>query len=132
MRVLERDNAFLLGYPALREDSKPYLGRSSKYPEGVRENGMYCHGVQWMVRASRILAERFDKEGDFAEVSIYLVPDGGFVSQGRNLLLSAERWLKENRPDINGIRASVLCNNEVSKNLFLRSNYHIHSICYQK
>ncbi|MBI5124529.1 MAG: hypothetical protein HZA72_03835, partial [Candidatus Omnitrophica bacterium] len=63
LKILERDNAILLGWPALREDSKPYLGRSSKYPEGVRENGMYCHGVQWLIRAARIIAEEFDKQG---------------------------------------------------------------------
>jgi cyclic beta-1,2-glucan synthetase len=64
LKVLEKDNVILLGWPALREDTKPYLGRSSHYPEGVRENGMYCHGVQWLVRAARLLAERaeLDKE----------------------------------------------------------------------
>ncbi|MFC1576295.1 GH36-type glycosyl hydrolase domain-containing protein [Candidatus Omnitrophota bacterium] len=64
LEILEKDNAVLLGWPALREDTKPYLGRSSKYPEGVRENGMYCHGVQWLIKAARILAERFEKAGD--------------------------------------------------------------------
>jgi len=71
IEVLERDNAMLLGWPALREDSKPYLGRSSKYPEGVRENGMYCHGVQWMLKAARILTERFEKSGDKAKAAEY-------------------------------------------------------------
>jgi cyclic beta-1,2-glucan synthetase len=61
----------LLGWPALREDTKPYLGRSSKYPEGVRENGMYCHGVQWLIRAARILAEEFEKRGDGAKADEY-------------------------------------------------------------
>jgi len=69
--VLEKENVVLLGWPALREDSKPYLGRSSKYPEGVRENGMYCHGVQWLIRAARILVERFEKEGDYAKADEY-------------------------------------------------------------
>src|SRR5206468_4159077 len=46
-----------------REDTKPYLGRSSRYPEGVRENGMYCHGVQWLVGAARILADYSDEMG---------------------------------------------------------------------
>ena len=55
--VLEKENLVLLGWPALREDMKPYLGRSSKYPEGVRENGMYCHGVQWMIKAARLLGD---------------------------------------------------------------------------
>jgi len=71
LRVLEKENVILLGWPALREDSKPYLGRSSKYPEGVRENGMYCHGVQWLIRASRILAERYEKQRDYAKANEY-------------------------------------------------------------
>ncbi len=71
LHVLERKNLVLLGWPALREDSTPYLGRSSKYPEGVRENGMYCHGVQWLIKAARILAERFEKQGDYAKASKY-------------------------------------------------------------
>lgn len=64
LRVLQRDKVILLGWPALREDSKPYLGRSCRYPEGVRENGMYCHGVQWLVKAARLLYERLREEGD--------------------------------------------------------------------
>ena len=71
LNVLERDNVILLGWPALREDTKPYLGRSSHYPEGVRENGMYCHGVQWLVRAARLLAERFEQQGDKAKAKEY-------------------------------------------------------------
>lgn len=71
LRVLEKGSVILLGWPALREDTKPYLGRSSKYPEGVRENGMYCHGVQWLVRAARILAEEFEKHGDRAKADEY-------------------------------------------------------------
>jgi len=69
--ILERESVVLLGWPALREDSKPYLGRSSKYPEGVRENGMYCHGVQWFIKASRLLVEKFEKEGDTAKADKY-------------------------------------------------------------
>jgi len=71
IRTLERDNVVLLGWPALREDSKPYLGRSSRYPEGVRENGMYCHGVQWLIKASRILAEQFEQGGNRDQAAKY-------------------------------------------------------------
>ncbi len=71
LKILEKDNAILLGWPALREDTKPYLGRSSKYPEGVRENGMYCHGVQWLVRAARLIAEEFERRGDRAKADEY-------------------------------------------------------------
>jgi cyclic beta-1,2-glucan synthetase len=71
LTVLERENVVLLGWPALREDTKPYLGRSSHYPEGVRENGMYCHGVQWLVKAARILAEKAEEDGDAAKAKEY-------------------------------------------------------------
>jgi cyclic beta-1,2-glucan synthetase len=71
LSILEKNNAILLGWPALREDTKPYLGRSSKYPEGVRENGMYCHGVQWLVKAARILAEQFEGQGNHAKADEY-------------------------------------------------------------
>jgi RimJ/RimL family protein N-acetyltransferase len=75
---------------------------------------------------------RFDKEGTVAEISIYLVPEGGFTGQGRNLLLAAEQWLKSNRSDITSIRAGVLVENETSKNLFLGANFQVHTIEYQK
>ncbi|MEI8139665.1 MAG: hypothetical protein WCI03_07345 [bacterium] len=64
LRTLERDNVILLGWPALNEQTKPFLGRSCRYPEGVRENGMYCHGVQWMVGAARQLSEEWAAAGD--------------------------------------------------------------------
>src|SRR5262249_45270335 len=60
---LEKENTILLGWPPLREDTRPYLGRSSWYPEGVRENGMYCHGVQWLGGAARLLAQRGEHPG---------------------------------------------------------------------
>jgi cyclic beta-1,2-glucan synthetase len=70
--ILEKETTILLGWPPLREDNQPYLGRSSVYPEGVRENGMYCHGVQWLVGAARILAERSRREGRPEEARRYL------------------------------------------------------------
>jgi cyclic beta-1,2-glucan synthetase len=71
LSVLEKEDTILLGWPALHEDTKPYLGRSSKYPEGVRENGMYCHGVQWLIKAARILAEGFEKRGEGVRAAEY-------------------------------------------------------------
>lgn len=64
LKILESEKTISLGWPALRENTKPYLGRSSTYPEGVRENGMYSHGVQWLTRACRLLAEQFAAQGD--------------------------------------------------------------------
>lgn len=75
---------------------------------------------------------RFDKRPDFAEVSIYLVPDGGHTGKGRNLLLSAEQWLKVNRPDIKHVLATVLGENELSQKLFLRAHYQVETIRYRK
>ena len=72
LRILEREKTILLGWPPLRADNHPYLGRSSVYPEGVRENGMYCHGVQWLVGAARILAERAYREGSGEVARQYL------------------------------------------------------------
>ena len=40
--------------PRSRGGTHPCLGRSSALLEGVRESGMYCHGVQWLVGAARI------------------------------------------------------------------------------
>src|SRR5207237_2272291 len=71
VRLLEQETTILLGRPPLREDTEPYLGRSSWYPEGVRENGMYCHGVQWLVGAARILADYSDEMGQTDEAGRY-------------------------------------------------------------
>lgn len=71
LKNLEGEKTISLGYPPLREDTKPYLGRSSTYPEGVRENGMYSHGVQWLTRACRLLAEQFAAQGDAETAAHY-------------------------------------------------------------
>jgi cyclic beta-1,2-glucan synthetase len=70
--ILEKEDVILLGWPPLREDTEPYLGRSSLYPAGVRENGMYCHGVGWLVGAARILAEHCAAAGEVDEARRYL------------------------------------------------------------
>lgn len=75
---------------------------------------------------------RFDKQQDHAEISIYLVPDANFSGQGRNLLQSAEQWLKVNQPEIKRIRASVLGANESSQRLFSGSDYRIEITHYLK
>lgn len=75
---------------------------------------------------------RFDAASDFAEVSIYLVPNGKHLGQGRHLLACAEQWLKTHRPDVQHIRASVMAENRASSQLFVRSNYKPQTIFYQK
>jgi cyclic beta-1,2-glucan synthetase len=71
LEILEKEKTILLGWPSLREDSHPYLGRSSDYPEGVRENGMYCHGVQWLVGAARLMADEAASEGRSEDARSY-------------------------------------------------------------
>ena len=83
LRILEKENTILLGWPPLREDTKPYLGRSSVYPEGVRENGMYCHGVQWLVGAARILAERAGARAEPRRLADTSKPPTGSGSRSR-------------------------------------------------
>lgn len=75
---------------------------------------------------------RFDIYKDTAEVSIYLVPEGKFSGQGRNLLMCGEKWLRENRPEVTIIHATVKDENTVSKNLFKDSQYLVESIFYRK
>jgi cyclic beta-1,2-glucan synthetase len=64
LTILEKDLVILLGWPAVHETTRPRFGRVSHYPEGVRENGMYSHGVQWLVGAARMLAEQRQAAGD--------------------------------------------------------------------
>lgn len=71
LSILEGEKVISLGYPPLRENTRPYLGRSSTYPEGVRENGMYSHGVQWLTCACRLLSERFAAQGDLETARHY-------------------------------------------------------------
>ncbi len=75
---------------------------------------------------------RFDEELERAEISIYLVPEAGFTGQGRNLLLSAEQWLRSHRPHIQQIRAEVFSTNIASQRLFSGAGYQIESISYLK
>lgn len=75
---------------------------------------------------------RFDKMQGVAEVSIYLVPEAGLNGQGRNLLLSAERWLAAHRPDMRQVRAEVLGANVASQKLFLGAGYQVEKIHYMK
>lgn len=75
---------------------------------------------------------RFDQEGETALVSIYLVPEGGFQGQGRNLLLRAEEWLQTHRADIKSIQAEVMGANAASQRLFFGADYMLESMHYSK
>jgi len=70
---------------------------------------------------------RFDIRENFAEVSIYLVPESGNHGLGRNLLSQAEKWLKTNHPHVVAVHAQVLQENESSKRLFTNLHYVKHA-----
>jgi UDP-2,4-diacetamido-2,4,6-trideoxy-beta-L-altropyranose hydrolase len=75
---------------------------------------------------------RFDTQAEQAEVSIYLVPDANMSGLGRNLLLSAERWLGANRPNVKRILAQVLGHNDRSRRLFSGAGYQVDSTGFLK
>lgn len=75
---------------------------------------------------------RFDKQNDEAEISIYVIPESGAPGTGQSLLLSAEKWLLANHPEICKIRAHVLGSNERSQRLFSGTGYQIESTYYLK
>jgi UDP-2,4-diacetamido-2,4,6-trideoxy-beta-L-altropyranose hydrolase len=66
---------------------------------------------------------RFEIRENFAEVSIYLVPNSGNHGLGKNLLIEGERWLKLNHPNVVMVHALVLKENTSSKKLFTNLHY---------
>ena len=70
---------------------------------------------------------RFDIQENFADVSIYRVPNSGHHGAGHKLLCEAEAWLKLNHPHVVAIHALVLQANERSKKLFEKSHYVKHA-----
>jgi RimJ/RimL family protein N-acetyltransferase len=70
---------------------------------------------------------RFDIRENFADVSIYRVPDSGHHGIGKSLLCEAEAWLKLNHPHVVAVHACVLQANERSKKLFEKSHYVKHA-----
>jgi UDP-2,4-diacetamido-2,4,6-trideoxy-beta-L-altropyranose hydrolase len=70
---------------------------------------------------------RFDIRENFADVSIYRVPNSGHQGIGKTLLCEAEAWLKINHPYVVAVHAWVLQENELSKKLFEKSHYLKHA-----
>lgn len=84
------------------------------------------------VRGEIIGVVRFDIADEKADVSIYLVPDGGFEGYGKSLLSSAERWVSKNKPQVKMLSANVLWHNEISKKFFSNLNYQIDTVGFKK
>ena len=66
---------------------------------------------------------RYDREGERAEVSIYLLQGQAGLGWGRVLLDSGERYLRQHWPDVRMIEARVLAGNDVSVTLFKKAGY---------
>ncbi|WP_372426827.1 UDP-2,4-diacetamido-2,4,6-trideoxy-beta-L-altropyranose hydrolase [Salinarimonas chemoclinalis] len=66
---------------------------------------------------------RFDRSGEEAEVSIYLVPGASGRGAGSDLLLAGCDWLRQNRPGTRVVVAEVLGGNARSAALFARCGF---------
>ncbi|MGZ5780160.1 MAG: UDP-2,4-diacetamido-2,4,6-trideoxy-beta-L-altropyranose hydrolase [Burkholderiaceae bacterium] len=66
---------------------------------------------------------RFDVHSNEAEISIYIIPGRQADGLGSELLIAAENWLTEYRPDIVLLKAEVLGGNQASQNLFRINGY---------
>jgi UDP-2,4-diacetamido-2,4,6-trideoxy-beta-L-altropyranose hydrolase len=66
---------------------------------------------------------RFDVNEKIAEVSIYLVPEPSNRGLGRKLMSTAEKWLSENFPKVETLRAFVIPENGPSIRLFSSLQY---------
>ena len=75
---------------------------------------------------------RFDVRAQEAEVSIYRVPESPGRGLGSRLLLAAEEWLRQRRPDVAAVTAEVLAGNEHSHQLFRSAGYRLRSMTYVK
>jgi RimJ/RimL family protein N-acetyltransferase len=79
------------------------------------------------IKGQDIGVVRFDIRENFADVSIYRVPDSGHHGTGHKLLREAEAWLKLNHPHVVAVHALVLQENQRSKKLFEKSHYVKHA-----
>lgn len=83
-------------------------------------------------RGTPVGVVRFDVQAQQAEVSIYRVPSSTERGAGPGLLLAAEAWLRQRRPDVGTVTAEVLAGNERSHRLFRSAGYELHATTYVK
>lgn len=66
---------------------------------------------------------RYDRVGETAVASVYLLPGMHGQGLGSQLLRAGTNWLKQNSPDVKRIRAEVLSPNFSSKKAFEKAGY---------
>jgi UDP-2,4-diacetamido-2,4,6-trideoxy-beta-L-altropyranose hydrolase len=66
---------------------------------------------------------RFDVAATVANVSVYLLPQRQGTGLGAPLLRAGERWLRQNRPRLTALRATILEPNRASLRVFAEAGY---------
>ncbi|MBZ0104042.1 MAG: UDP-2,4-diacetamido-2,4,6-trideoxy-beta-L-altropyranose hydrolase [Sulfuricella denitrificans] len=66
---------------------------------------------------------RYDLAGDYAEISIYLVPGHSGRGLGTALLREGSMWIRLNLPQVRHIRAKILPDNLPSRKAFAKAGY---------
>lgn len=75
---------------------------------------------------------RFDVTGNYAEISIYMVPGQEHRGLGPDLLLAAEEWFARSHPNVRHLGAEVLGENLPARRLFATACYHTGSTHFTK
>lgn len=83
-------------------------------------------------QAESIGVIRFDVDEFKAYISIYVVPGVEHFGAGTDLLMAAEEWLKEQRPEVTLLRAEVLRENMRSQHFFSKNGYQALPLNFEK
>ena len=75
---------------------------------------------------------RFDVDDLKAYISIYVVPGIKYFGAGTDLLIAAEEWLKEFKPEVALLMAEVLGENKRSQHFFSKNGYQALPLNFEK
>ena len=75
---------------------------------------------------------RLDVAGSQAEISLYRVPHSSGSGVGASLMRAAYAWLRERRPDLDGLTACVMGANDRSHHMLRSTGWVLHSTNYTK
>jgi spore coat polysaccharide biosynthesis predicted glycosyltransferase SpsG/RimJ/RimL family protein N-acetyltransferase len=75
---------------------------------------------------------RFDVDEFKAYISIYAVPGVKYFGAGTDLLMAAEEWLREYKPEVALLRAEVLGENKRSQHFFYKNGYQALPLNFEK
>ena len=75
---------------------------------------------------------RYDVDGALASVSIYLAPELHGKGLGPELLRTGDRWLRQNLPGVQQVRAEILASNRPSQSAFRSAGFGEYGEIYVK